>query len=86
MILVITEVMCILLDPLEECFIVVDRLIHALFVFVEVSLIYVLKVIQITMNTLIGLFVFEFDVIEQLFVASYLLSYDFEVCLNTLHP
>ena len=80
-ILVLTEIVGIFFHSVVEGFVVVDGFVDCLFVLAEIFLVYLTKIIKITIDTFIGLFVFEFDIIEKFVVSSYLFIDLFEVGL-----
>lgn len=64
MILILPEILRILLHPLVQRLIVSNRLIHILLVFIEIALVDESKIVQIAVDGLVGLLVFELDVVE----------------------
>lgn len=64
MILVLPEILRIFLNPLVQRLIVSNRFIHILFVFIEVSLVNEAKIVQIAVDSLVGLLVLELYVVE----------------------
>lgn len=85
-VLVITEILCIFFHSLKQCLIVIDRLINAFFIFIEVVFIDKFEVIQISMNTFVCLFVLQLDVIEEFLVCCDFFTDNLEICFNPLYP
>jgi hypothetical protein len=85
-VLVITEILCIFLHSLKQCLIVVDRLINAFFILIEVVFVDKFEVIQISMNTFVCLLVLQLDIIEEFLVCCDFLTNNLEIWFNALYP
>ena len=80
-ILVFTQVMGIFFDSLKQCLVVIDGLIYCFFVFIQILLVDLSEVIQISIDTFISLFIFKFDIIKKFQVSCDLFIDSFEIGL-----
>ena len=84
-VLIFTQVVGIFFYSAEESFIVVYWLVDCLVIFVQIFFIDLAEVIEIPVDAFIGLFVLQFDIVEQFGVGCDLLFNSFEENLYFLY-
>ena len=84
-VLIITEIIAIFLYTIEEGFIVGDRFVNGLFVFVQIFFIDLFQVVKISIDTFIGLRIFKFDIVEKFHIGGYFFIDWLEKALNLVN-